>query len=301
MKKILIGTLAITGLALVSYLFIYPYDYIVRFKADTFPGTINQSIKLWHDTAGVMNTEVEQEDLYNLQQQVQVGDSVHIYNWSIEPLTDSTSTVVVKVKDPEHSLMNKIKAPFGASVIEKATVDKLEEFLEGLEQHLSEFRVTIVGEEELKSTYYAYTTISTTQLRKAAGMMDNIDFLGLALTNAGVELNGTPFVEVTEWNQANDSITFNFCFPIIRSEKLPNHPRIKYKRLFEKKALKAIYNGNYITSDRAWYALSDYAERNDISVELNPIEFFYNNPNMGGDALKWRADVYLPIAEIPEE
>ena len=301
MKKILIGTLAITGLALVGYLFIYPYDYIVRFKADTFPGTINQSIKLWHDTAGVVNTPVEQEDLYNLQQQVQVGDSVHLYNWSIEPLTDSTSRVVVKVKDPQHSLMNKMKAPFGESVIEKATLNKLEEFLQGLEEHLSEFRVTIIGEEELKSTYYAYTTIETTQLRKAAGMMDNIDFLGLSLTNAGVELNGTPFVEVTEWNQANDSITFNFCFPIIRSEKLPDHPRIKYKRLFEKKALKAIYNGNYITSDRAWYALADYAKRNDIPVELNPIEFFYNNPNMGGDALKWRADVYLPIAENPEE
>ncbi|WP_445384003.1 AraC family transcriptional regulator [Robiginitalea sp. IMCC44478] len=301
MKKILIGTLAIAGLALVGYLFIYPYDYIVRFKADTFPGTINQSIKLWHDTAGVVNTPVEQEDLYNLQQQVQVGDSVHLYNWTIEPLTDSTSRVVVKVKDPQHSLMNKMKAPFGESVIEKATLNKLEEFLQGLEEHLSEFRVTIVGEEELKSTYYAYTTIKTTQLRKAAGMMDNIDFLGLSLTNAGVELNGTPFVEVTEWNQANDSITFNFCFPIIRSEKLPNHPRIKYKRLFEKKALKAIYNGNYITSDRAWYALADYAKRNDIPVELNPIEFFFNNPNMGGDALKWRADVYLPIAETPEE
>lgn len=299
MKKIIIGLVALVSLAMVGYLFIYPYDYIVRFEANTFPGTINQSIKLWHDTAGVMNTPVEQEDLYHVRQQVQAGDSVHLYHWNIEPLTDSTSRIVVKVKDPEHSLMNKIKAPFGESVIENITVAKLEEFLQGLNEHIADFRVTIIGEEELQSTYYAYTTIKTTQLRKAAGMMDNIDFLGSSLVNAGVELNGTPFVEVTEWNQANDSIAFNFCFPIIRSEKLPEHPDIKYKRLFEKKALKAIYNGNYITSDRAWYALLDYADRNNIPVELNPIEFFYNNPNMGGDALKWRADIYLPITESP--
>jgi hypothetical protein len=32
-------------------------------------------------------------------------------------------------------------------------------------------------------------------------------------------------------------------------------------------------------------------------VEPKPIEFFFNNPNMGGDALRWKAEVFLPIKE----
>ena len=59
--------------------------------------------------------------------------------------------------------------------------------------------------------------------------------------------------------------------------------------------MKAIYNGNYITSDRAWYSLHDYANKNNIKIEENPTEIFHNNPNMGGDELKWKTEVFIPI------
>ena len=93
----------------------------------------------------------------------------------------------------------------------------------------------------------------------------------------------------------NDSIQYNFCFPIKQSDSLPKHPEIKYKRYYEKDAIKATYNGNYITSDRAWYALKEYADRNNIEIDLTPIEIFYNNPNMGGDELQWKAEIFMPI------
>ena len=81
----------------------------------------------------------------------------------------------------------------------------------------------------------------------------------------------------------------------IRSEKLPTHSIIKYKRIFAKKALKATYNGNYITSDRAWYTLMKKAEDLGKEVELTPIEYFYNNPNFGGNEINWKAEIFMPI------
>ena len=63
------------------------------------------------------------------------------------------------------------------------------------------------------------------------------------------------------------------------------------------KAIKATYNGNYITSDRAWYALLDYAEKNDILIDKKPLEVFYSNPNFGGDELLWEAEIFMPIKE----
>ena len=56
-----------------------------------------------------------------------------------------------------------------------------------------------------------------------------------------------------------------------------------------------IYNGNYITSDRAWYELLDDAERKNIEVHQTPVEVFYNNPNYGGDELNWKAEIYMPL------
>jgi GGDEF domain-containing protein len=45
MRKIKYFIVLILLGSLVWYLFIKPYDYLVTFKANTFPGTINQTIK----------------------------------------------------------------------------------------------------------------------------------------------------------------------------------------------------------------------------------------------------------------
>jgi effector-binding domain-containing protein len=295
MKKTIFGILIGLSVLLLGYLFIYPYDYTVRFKANTFPGPINQYIKQWHKKAGVEGTEVTQEDLLHLESLVQAGDSVHRYHWSIEPLTDSTSRVTVRIKDRDHSLKNKLLVPFTEAEIEKLGVSYVTDFAEDLKDHIDLFRVHIDGEAELPSTYYAYVNIKSSQYGKAGGMMANYALLNDLLAGNGATMNGPPMIIVNEWDREKDSLDFNFCFPIIRSDRLPRHPKIQYKRIFPKKAIKATYNGNYLTSDRAWYALLDYAEKNGIEVEPTPVEVFHNNPSAGGNALRWRAEIYLPV------
>ena len=297
MKKPIFGILIGLLILLLGYLFVYPNDYIVRFEANTFPGTINQFVKLWHKKVGVEGTEVTQEDLYHLEQLVQAGDSVHRYRWDIEPITDSTSRVTVRIRDREHSLQNKLLVPFTNAEIAKSGVSRVTDFAEDLNAHIDLFKVHIDGVAELPSTYYAYTPLKTSQGDKARGMIDNYVLLSDLLAGNGVQMNGPPMIIVNEWDRERDSVDFNFCFPIIRSDRLPRHPEVKYKRIFPKKALKATYNGNYITSDRAWYALLDYAEKNGIEVEPTPVEVFHNNPNAGGTGLHWKADVYLPLKE----
>ena len=297
MKKVLLGTGVLLLLVLIGYIFVYPYDYIVRFEARTFPGTINQTIKIWNDEVGVEGVPVKQEDLNHLEQQIQVGDSVHVYHWVIEPLTDSTSVVTAKIRDRDHSLMNKLAVPFGGSAVEGLSKKTVRDFAERLKTHIGEFRVKVEGEAEMPGTFYAYVNVKTDQHHKAGGMMDNFMLLSNILAESGTTLNGPPMIVVNAWDRATDSLDFNFCFPIIRSDRLPQYPGIEYKRIFPKPAIKAVYNGNYITSDRAWYALLDYAARNGLEVEDTPVEVFYNNPNMGGNALTWKAEIYLPLKE----
>ncbi|MGB5227059.1 AraC family transcriptional regulator [Eudoraea sp.] len=299
MKKIILVLLPLLLIGLVWYLFIKPYDYLVTFKARTFPGTINQSLKIWNSTLEDAQL-VNQEGLTQLEQNIKFNDSTYLYQWDIIPLTDSTSEVKVYVKDLDHSFKNKITIPFFNTDFEKRTISTVKDFNEKLNEHIDKFRVNVTGKSELSSTYCAYVSVKTTQFGKAKGMMYNYPLLNTILANNGIELNGRPFLEVTQWDKETDSIQFDFCYPIIKSDSLPQHPDLKYKQFNSRNALKAVYNGNYITSDRAWYALMDYAAKNDIEVTGLPVEVFQNNPNMGGDALTWAAEIYLPLKNVDD-
>jgi effector-binding domain-containing protein len=281
---------------LLWYLIIKPYDYLVTFKVKTSAGTINQSIKLWN-TSIENSSPIQQENLKNLTQQIIVKDSTFNYDWSISSVNDSISKVNVYVTDIDHSFANKISIPFGTTDFEKRTQNTITDFIDKLKEHLNKIRVRVVGIDSTRTTYCAYIPMKGLQIEKARGMMQNYSLLTSVLSAENIEMNGTPFVEITNWNTQNDSIAYNFCFPVIKSDSLPIDSRIQYKQYSGVKALKASYNGNYITSDRAWYALLDYAGNNDIEIVKKPLEVFYSNPNFGGDELKWEAQIYLPIKD----
>lgn len=276
------------------YLFIKPYDYLVTFKVNTYPGVVNQSIKTWSDT--LENSEIiSSDDLYHVHQQLQSANTLFSYHWVVEPMSDSTSRVKVYIKNVHNSLKNKVEIPFSETLFEKETKKRLLNFNKQLRQHLSDFKVKVVGREKLNSSYIMYIPIKTTQIKKAAGMMDTYPILDHLMTNKAIKSNGRPFVEITYWNQKNDSIYYNFCYPIIKTDSLPKNSNIKYKYFKGGEMLKAVYNGHYSISDRAWYILLDYAKNNHIEVVKKPIEIFYTNPNFGGNAREWKAEVLLPI------
>ena len=299
MKKVLLWTGVIILAGLVWYLFIKPSDYIVRFETKTSPGPVNQMIKIWNNSLD-NSGEVVQTNMTELAQTLKFNDSTHQYLWRIERLTDSTSWVKVYAKDPDHSLRNKIEIPFKETEFEKRTISTVKDFNEKLGEHLDKIRVTIIGEENIPEKYCAYLSIETSQLDKAGGMMRDYGYLSGELLKYQIELDGNPMVDITEWNIEKDSIKFDFCFPIKKTDSLPDLGEIKYKQIMPQKAIKAIYNGNYIFSDRAWYALLDYAKDEGIEVLNTPLEIFYNNPTIGADEENWQAEVYMPLMEQNE-
>ncbi|MEQ5790298.1 GyrI-like domain-containing protein [Muricauda sp. NFXS6] len=299
MRKIISIVLALVVGAVLWYLFLKPQDYQVNFKAKAIPGTIFETVKAWNNGFDSV-VPVDYINPSHFVQTVLVNDSIHVYEWEINRVHDSLSEVQVNIKDVNNSVGNRIAVPFSDTDFEKGSRKLLLDFNSFLNEHLEGFNYSIEGEAEIFSSFCACVKLKTTPENKAKGMMANYNFLDGILAQNQVQLNGPPFVEVLDWDLENNSLSYNFCNPIIRSEKLPNHPDIEYKRIFGKNALKAVYHGNYITSDRAWYALLDYAKENNIPVEKKPIEVFHNNPNMGGNELKWTTEVFMPIKESDE-
>lgn len=295
-KKLGLSFGAILLGGLIWYFFLKPHDYVVRFEIKALPGTINQTIKYWSnglDTAQFL----DQDSLADLKYQITFNDSIYTYHWKLQSENDSISKVKVYVTDNEHSLAIRCAIPFSETDFEKRTKKTVREFAKVLKKHLESFKVHTTGRDEIPAKYCACVSLKETQLKKVDGMKDYYSLLSSTMAGENIVLDGSPLLEVQHWNMQNDSISYNFCFPVIQSESLPKRPGIFYKKIEKKVAIKAIYNGNYITSDRAWYALIDYAEKNDISIAAKPLEIFHNNPNMGGNALKWETEVFLPIAE----
>ena len=297
MKKGIYILTTVFAILVVWYFFIKSADYTINFKSNTFPETIEQSLKLWNN--GLVNSlELAVVNSPNhIKQTISDSESTHIYEWKIKELTDSTSQVTVGVTDtnPINSFKNKLLVPFFNTNFSIGSEKTVLDFMTVLKDHVDNFKITIIGIEEFTEKTLAYVPLKKQQIEKARGMMENSSFIGEVLLKNGVELNGPPILEVTEWNRSKDSIIYNFGYPILPQQNLPIHTEIQYKKLKKTKAIKAIYNGNYITSDRAWYALLRYAKKKGLKVAPKPIEIFYNNPDMGGNSINWKTEIYLPL------
>ena len=120
---------------------------------------------------------------------------------------------------------------YASSFIKEQSKKTAEDFLSGLRDHLEQFDVTVDGESATPPSFAAYVTINGTQVEKAGGMMRYYGYLSQLMLKDGIEPKGPPFIEVVNWDQKKDSLTYNFCFPIKNKENLPEFPEIKYKRL----------------------------------------------------------------------
>jgi effector-binding domain-containing protein len=232
-----------------------------------------------------------------LLQTIEHKDSTLTYLWKLKNVNDSTVKVSVFIKDEAHSIKNRALIPFSETDFEKSAKQTTKEFLKTLKSHLKEISIKIEGQENSPNSYAAYVSVNCLQIEKAKGMMANFSLLSSFIDENKLEAIGRPFLEITHWNKEKDSVSYNFCFPFKKTDTIKGNTMISIKEFPSKRSIKAIYNGNYITSDRAWYALEQYAKTNNIEVDMHPIEVFHNNPNMGGDELKWKTEVYLPIKE----
>lgn len=294
MKKIIgILTLALVA-ALIWLLFLKPHDFVAVLEAKSVPGTINHTLKTWSRSLEKSDIELVGE-MSHLRQQIRFNDSLFVCQWKLSRKNDSLTQVKVGISIQPNNPFMRIVNLFSETDFERRARNTVLDFHEKLNEHLASFRVRIDGEASLEPIYCAYIAIESGQLQKALGMMQNYSALSKVLLENQFELNGVPFVEVTHWNPEKEELKYNFCYPIVKNDSLPVNALVSFKQFDGGHYLKATYNGNYISSDRAWYALMDYAKQQGFEIEEKPVEIFFNNPNMGGKELDWRADIYMPL------
>ncbi len=293
--RIVLTIFLLVGLTVLGwYLFFKPFEFQVNLKAITLPGDIIQTIRIW-DRSMENSRIIEVDSLSGLSQKIVWNNRTYNYDWHFDVNDSTTTDVKIKISEPGNTIANKLLVPFSNQPIEQDAREVSLTFLDIMRTHLKITSVKIDGETKLPPLFCACTTLETKQVDKAIGMMRDYNLLTSFISEFELEVSGPPIVKLLDWNHNLGTLKFDFCFPIIKTDSLPRISEISYKEIREDKVLKATYHGNYITSDRAWYSLIYHAQTNGYQMKGLPIEYFYNNPNLGSDEHTWKAEIFLPI------
>ena len=296
------GSIVVILIAFVAWYFLLkPSDYTIRFEAKTATGTIYQGVQDWAAAKTKSNTEsyttVEKRNYDFIKQELKKGDEHLVYTWTLTSVNDSTTKIVVDIKDENHSWYNKLTAPFVSTPFREKQIARVKDFKVGLDEHLKAFKVRIDGEGESTADYIAYISLTSVMQEKAQTMIANDAVITGYLFRNNIKIIGKPFIEVTNWDKDKEILQFNYCFPIPKDAKFVANPKVKFKTIPAVKGLKATYFGNFRTSDRAWFALLDYAEKQNVKLDTKVVEYFLANPFNGGNELEWETKIIIPFAK----
>ena len=275
-------------------------DYTITFTAKAASGTVFQGIQEWSTIQRQKRKEhftvVEKNNFDFLKQQMTVGDTTYTYVWEITPLNDSVSKVSVGINEIGKSWYNKITAPFWPTKFKTEQIRKVKDLREGLNEHLKNLKVRIDGEGTSKPVYVAYIQLKSVLQEKAQTMLGNDAAITGFLYTHKIKIVDRPYVEIVDWDLDKETIVFNYCFPIDPLTKAIADANVKFKTIPSLKGIKATYYGNFRTSDRAWFALMDYAKKNDLKIKNIALEHFLANPFNGGEELEWETQIIMPYA-----
>ena len=299
-KKIIIVCSAFLSLFLIWYLFVKKTDYCIVFKVNAATGTVFQGIQEWSvvqlEKEQEKYTIVEKRNFDFIKQEMKKGAVQMEYTWDIIAINDSVTKVSVGIKDLNHSWFNKLTAPFFNTEFKQEQIQKITDFKLGLSEHLKNFKVRIDGEGTSEEIFVAYISLTSVLQEKARNMIANDAMITGFLFENQIKIKGKPYVEIVKWDLEKETIDFNYCFPVEKPAKTIANDRIKFKTIPALKGLKATYFGNFRTSDRAWFAIMDYAKKHNIALENKVLENFLSNPFNGGNELEWETRIIVPFA-----
>lgn len=307
MKKTLSLFLTLLLLILIWYLFIKKYDYQFTMEGKYGPGTVYHEILEWKrlnpDISEDNIAVTQREPFKNLTQEIySFSDSPVEFYWEFEKKNDSLTDIVLNIRSGKNSMVNRLDIinPFVRS-----------NYIDSLKQHLLAFRIRLKNEQKAYRIQINDSIVNTPALEcichasenipvsgKAREMVNTIDVLEDYMLNNDLKLTGNPFVKILKWDRVENIIDFEFCFPVDLPQDVGPYGEVKFRQIPSSPALKAVFNGNYRLSHKAWFDLLYTAEKKNLKTDGLPLEIFFNNPNVeSAPSPTWKAEIFLPLVE----
>lgn len=295
--KFLIALIAVAG---ISWYLFKDYNYKVRFKVNQQSSVIYNHLLKWNNLTKAEDSLVKtisKEPFKTVEQHYYIEDTLLNIKWSLNKINNGSTQVVAKIKDEQNPILQNLNVILPNSNFSKTSKSLVNTFAKSVISYSETFKISSVTTDSIPSRFCAFIPLESSVDMKARVMSQYINIVMSYLKSNEIELSSNPFLEVRQWNRINDSIQFNFCFPIKHRDSFPPTKLVQFKQTESKKALKTVFNGNYRDTNLAWLSILDYAEEKNISVSNKPVEFFLNDPHSGTKPLEWEAEIYLPIQD----
>lgn len=278
----------------VWYFGIKNYDYSISFKAKQHQGEVYQKL-LVYDYKNLKNLTETKRDPYNsIEQNAQINNTEIHLNWKFEEENDSVSRVRVLVNQ-ENRFKSRLQMLTGSNEIQRVVLKEVQRLKLALELDTEQYKVEITGTALSPAATCACISLENEIDGKAGDMMQTIGELASFLEENELKMAGKPRIQVWKWDNRDNRISYEFCFPFVPGEVKRPSPDIHIKEFGAQKSIHAIYNGNYMYSHLAWIRILKYAQKNNYELKETPLEIFQENPEFGGDSRFWRADIYIPL------
>jgi effector-binding domain-containing protein len=303
MKKILISIAVIILLALAGAIYLYcrPSDYQAHFTVKTAPEVTYANIlnwDMWNRNELSKIEIISKTPVSNISQKLTVNDTTLIFNWKFQKLNDSLTMIRVYVSDPDRKLYNRLTAPFINTRFRNGVRNNLIDLKTRIDLTLEKFHYKFTGYQHFDKRSCVYINLKSTRRGKAITMMSSVTELNQFVRQNKLVLDGNPFLVIHDWSESRDSISFDFCFPIARTDAVPEHPKIKFMTVESMDALKTDFYGNYSITDFTWYNLAEELKKLGRRSNNKLIEVYFNDPHSGSNDLKWKAEIYMGIESV---
>ena len=303
MKSILhIVLLSLLALVLAVFLFLYsrPCDYSVGFTTDAKPDVVYYHLLNWRTWNRKQQAQIKVRDKHpvsHMEHRVVLPDTLLDFRWEIKNLDDSLTKVSACVSDPGRKLKNRLTARVLPTAFKKSVQYNVLDIMRKLESMRETFDFSFEGPAKFEARHCVYMSVRCPVRQKAHLMIATVSDLNQFVRQNELGLDGDPFLLIHNWELGDDSVFFDFCFPVQHIDAIPFHPQISYRYVEEMQACKSVFHGNYSISDISWLNLAKGLEEAGHSPSGTLIEVYLNDPHSGGNELEWKAEIFLGIAK----
>ena len=300
--NVILATLVLIVAFGIWYFFIKRWDYKILFTVPVTHSVAYTFIHDHHEWDGktLKNGQLtfsEKEPWTFLSSQLNLDSSIYLFDWKLKAKNDSLTKISLGVSDARHSLRNRWSVLFKKTAFEKNIRKNVIIIRDKIIERNNEFKYSKACSDSMESIPCVYISTKSPVRGKANEMIRNVISLNLFVKEHKLGLNGNPMVVVKNWNPLSDSIDFDFCFPVLHPELIPEDDLIKSRTVSVKKALRIDFFGNYSYTDYSWNQLFEAAHKQSANPTGRIIEVFYNDPHSGENDLNWKASVYMELAE----
>ena len=282
------------------YFFLKRWDYKVKFTVHAHSSLAYTFIKDHRDWNGKTLKPgqihfLQEEPWSYLCCELNLKDTTYLFDWHLKQKNDSITKISVGVSDKDRNLANRFDVLFSSAEFEKSIRKNIKIIRDRIMERNKEFSYEFSGLDSIAEVPCVFISTRSTVRGKADEMIRNVIDLNMFVKEHNLGLNGNPMVVVKEWAPSADSISFDFCFPILYPELVPSHPRISLRNVSVRRALRADFYGNYSYSDYSWNLLFKEAQKKNLQTTGRIIEVFYNDPHSGGNDVNWKAGIYMEV------